>query len=156
PDDTVASGIGGVLATVHEITEKIQAQRRMAALRELGAGSGEAKSAEEACENVTQVLAGHKKDVPFAMLYLLKGQRARLVSSSGVDVNDLGCPGIFDAVTTAAQVWPVAKVMATASIQVVENLEKKFGTLTKSPWSEPVKSAAIVPLRSSLVHQLAG
>jgi hypothetical protein len=38
PDDTVPSGIGGVLATVHEITEKIVGERRVTLLRDLGAG----------------------------------------------------------------------------------------------------------------------
>ena len=37
PDQTVPSGIGGVLATVHEITEKVVGQRRILALRDLGA-----------------------------------------------------------------------------------------------------------------------
>ena len=48
PDETVPSGIGGVLATVHEISEKIVAERRVRALRDLGARAGEAKGAEEA------------------------------------------------------------------------------------------------------------
>ena len=35
PDETVPSGIEGVLATVHEITDKVIAERRVHALREL-------------------------------------------------------------------------------------------------------------------------
>jgi len=34
PDDTSPGGIGGVLATVHEITEKVVAERRVIVLRE--------------------------------------------------------------------------------------------------------------------------
>src|SRR5262245_38629292 len=49
PDESVASGIGGVLATVHEITEKIVGERRVVALRDLGARVGDAKTAAEAC-----------------------------------------------------------------------------------------------------------
>src|SRR5574338_838267 len=45
PDETETSGIGGVLATVHEITEKIVAERRVVALRDLGARVGDARSA---------------------------------------------------------------------------------------------------------------
>ncbi len=41
PDETVPSGIGGVLATVHEITEKVIGERRVVALRDLGARSVE-------------------------------------------------------------------------------------------------------------------
>jgi hypothetical protein len=37
PDESMPSGIGGVLATVHEITDKIVAERRVVALRDLGA-----------------------------------------------------------------------------------------------------------------------
>ena len=37
PDETAPRGIGGVLATVHEITEKIVSERRSRVLRDLGA-----------------------------------------------------------------------------------------------------------------------
>ena len=49
PDETAPNGIGGVLATVHEITEKVIGERRIAALRDLGARTAEGKTAEEAC-----------------------------------------------------------------------------------------------------------
>jgi hypothetical protein len=45
PDESMPSGIGGVLATVHEITDKIVAERRVVALRDL-ARAIEAKSAQ--------------------------------------------------------------------------------------------------------------
>jgi hypothetical protein len=47
PDDTAPRGIGGVLATVHEITEKIIGERRLSALRDLGSRAGEAKTVRE-------------------------------------------------------------------------------------------------------------
>ena len=40
PDETAPRGIGGVLATVHEITEKVIGERRVGILRELGAARG--------------------------------------------------------------------------------------------------------------------
>ena len=46
PDDSVPSGIGGVLATVHEITEKVVGERRVRALRDLGARNHEHASHE--------------------------------------------------------------------------------------------------------------
>src|SRR6185437_16010891 len=48
PDETAPRGFGGVLATVHEITDKVIGERRVHALRELGVHSAEPKSAEEA------------------------------------------------------------------------------------------------------------
>lgn len=86
PDDTVPSRIGGVLATVHEISDKVVGERRVEVLKDLGARSSEAKTAEEACAIAAETLAQHPKDMPFALLYLLDadGQRARFAGAAGV------------------------------------------------------------------------
>src|SRR5580698_4120208 len=62
PDDTAPGGIGGVLATVHEITEK-------------------------ACVISAAMLRPHNKDIPFALLYVAdaSGAQARIAASCGVD-----------------------------------------------------------------------
>src|SRR4029079_9776233 len=59
PDDTAPRGIGGVLATVHEITEKGIGERRFRILRELGASVAEAKTDREACATATAILSQH-------------------------------------------------------------------------------------------------
>jgi hypothetical protein len=60
PDETAPDGIGGVLATVHEITEKVVGQRRISILRDLGTRAAEAQTFEEACE-VVATLRSHTK-----------------------------------------------------------------------------------------------
>ena len=68
------SGIGGVLATVHEITEKVVAERRVAALRDLGARAGGGEDApRRRARSPPRRSRRHAKDVPFALLYLLDG-----------------------------------------------------------------------------------
>jgi hypothetical protein len=62
PDETVPSGIGGVLATVHEITGKVVGDRRVAALRDLWARTSDARSAEGACAIALEALAAHPYD----------------------------------------------------------------------------------------------
>ena len=47
PDDSAPGGIGGVLATVHEITEKVVGERRLVILRDLGTSASDAKTAEK-------------------------------------------------------------------------------------------------------------
>jgi hypothetical protein len=86
PDETAPRGIGGVLATVHETTEKIVGERRIVALRDLGARIGEGRTADEACALAALALGGHDKDIPFALIYLLdsSGDRARLAAATGV------------------------------------------------------------------------
>ena len=68
PDENAPTGIGGVLATVHEITAQVIGERRVRLLRELGVRSAEAKTAEEACRTAAECLGHHPKDVPFALL----------------------------------------------------------------------------------------
>jgi response regulator receiver domain-containing protein len=151
PDETVPSGIGGVLATVHEISEKVIGERRIVALRELGVESAEAKSADEACINAAKILAGHRKDIPFVMLYLMegKGERALLVGSSGVDQSDPGCANVFENVRSQSNPWSIGLMIEAEKIQVVENISGRFATLPDSAWEEPVTSAAIIPLQYS-------
>src|SRR5262245_25666047 len=63
PDDTAPRGIGGVLATVHEISEKVIGERRVRILRELGSRVAEAKTDREACAMATSIFAQYPKDV---------------------------------------------------------------------------------------------
>jgi hypothetical protein len=86
PDESAPGGIGGVLATVHETTEKVLSERRMKALRELGSRPVKAKTAERACVVAVNTLAGYGQDLPFALLYLNDAgpKKARLVATTGV------------------------------------------------------------------------
>ncbi|HZQ20052.1 MAG TPA: PAS domain S-box protein [Terriglobales bacterium] len=158
PDETAPKGIGGVLATVHEITAKVVGERRVHALRDLGAQSAEPKSAEQACSIVGETLSKYPKDIPFLLLYLLgeKQQSARLACSVAADPNDLACPAFIDLSSEANEPWPLSKVRTTAQIQLVTKLENKFERVPQGPWEDPPSAAAVLPLRSSLQGQLAG
>ena len=56
PDETTPTGIGGVLATVHEITGTIVGERRVVTLRDLGVQLAETKTADDTCRVAAQVL----------------------------------------------------------------------------------------------------
>src|SRR5579862_6128764 len=84
PDDAAPNGIGGVLATVHEISEKVVGERRVIVLRDLGASSADHGSAEEACRIAAQNLGKHPKDIPFALLYLVGENRTRATLAASV------------------------------------------------------------------------
>jgi PAS domain S-box-containing protein len=149
PDETAPNGIGGVLATVHEITEKVVGQRRVSILRDLGSHTAEAKTPEEACEMAAATLARHAKDIPFALFYILDepGTQARLVASCGVPSGeDLG--PFASALDQAAQ--------STGQMQTIGDLSSRFACMPQGPWSDPPNQAVIVPIRSRLRHQFAG
>jgi signal transduction histidine kinase/DNA-binding response OmpR family regulator len=82
PDAAAPNGIGGVLATVHEITAQVLGQRRTGLLRELGR-AGEAKTVEGACAAAVDAFARYPHDVTFALVYLHDGDGIRLAGMAG-------------------------------------------------------------------------
>jgi signal transduction histidine kinase/PleD family two-component response regulator len=159
PDESAPSGIGGVLATVNEITEKVVGERRVRALRDLGSEAAGAKTSEEACLIAAETLAAHDKDVSFALLYLMDAdrRRVRLAGRAGVPANGPGCPPVLDVDGGAESPWPVADVLRTKQPLVVGDLSRRFhGTVPSGPWSDPAREALLVPIRSSIPHELAG
>ncbi|HEV7310329.1 response regulator [Ensifer sp.] len=94
PDDAALNGIGGVLATVTEITDKVIGERRILALRDLASGSGEAQDPADACRIAAETLARHARDVPYALFYLLDPdcRCARLAGKAGLETgHPLAC-----------------------------------------------------------------
>jgi hypothetical protein len=124
PDDTAPRGIGGVLATVHEITEKIIGERRLAALRDLGARTGEAGTAKEACSVAIRALKNYNKDVPFELIYLLdeNGDKAQLAATSGFGDGEQLPPAEVVVSEGDKSVWSFAVVLQSKAPAVVENL----------------------------------
>jgi len=151
PDDTVESGIGGVLATVHEITAKVVGERRVVALRDVGARATDAKTAEEACEVAAEALARHPKDVPFALLYLVdeSRKRARLAATCGVVMGDAAAPLTIELEGgESPAVWPLAD-----TIQPFHCTIRRFRSRTISPASRASRTECRVCRASSIMGQ---
>jgi PAS domain S-box-containing protein len=159
PDESVATGIGGVMATVHEISEKVVAERRVIVLRDLGARSAEPETAEEACSIAADTLERHAKDVPFALLYLIDEQnkQAKFAAGTGIDPGDQAFPRTISLDASGGeQIWSLAVAGKAEELHVIEDLTGSFKNLPQGPWSSPPTSAAIVPIRSNVAHHLAG
>ena len=164
PDETAPRGIGGVLATVHEITEQVIGERRTAILRDVGSRSAEAKTADEACAIAAQILSTHVHDIPFALLYLCNddGTHAHLAGASGVGMGEAISPytielgdvpsadsdgGLRDALGAA---------LRTESTQTLDDLASRFDRVPAGPWGDPPSSAAVLPIPSNRAHHVAG
>ena len=159
PDETVPSGIGGVMATVHEITEKVVGERRIVVLRDLGAQSIEAKNAEHACDRAAATLAEHPKDIPFALIYLIDPDRnaALLTAAAGVAKGTSISPLTIELNKQEGQAWPLSDVIRTEQTLTVEDLHQSFGDgVPAGPWGDPPVQALVTPIRSNIAHQLAG
>ncbi len=157
PDDTAPRGIGGVLATVHEITQKVIGERRVVILRDLGVQAVES-TAEVTCRAATQTLARHGKDVPFALLYLIDadGRHARLAGTAGVEPGeDISPPVVaLDGSETPAG-WPLADSFRRQAMVTVTDLRTRFEAIPPGPWPDAPHSAVVVPIRSNKANELA-
>ncbi len=161
PDETVLSGIGGVLATVHEITGKVVGDRRVVVLRDLGTRSAEARTAEDACAIAAGMLVKHSKDIPFALLYLIDPDRkqARLAAAAGVEAGQPASPVVLAMQGDEANcaLWPLAETMRSEAVQTVTDLAGRLrGQVPPGPWTDPPHTAVVVPIRSNKAHWLAG
>jgi signal transduction histidine kinase len=158
PDEAAPGGIGGVLGTVHEITEKVVGERRMGVLRDLGSRPAEAKTAEEACIVAAKTLAAHSKDVPFALLYLTDadGRHARLAGTAGAPVEGAISPQVVDLDSKSNSPWPLVEAKRTEQLQIVSDLGSRFPAVPSGPWSDPPHTAVVLPIRSNREHALAG
>jgi signal transduction histidine kinase len=157
PDETVPGGIGGVLATVHEITGKIVGERRIVVLRDLARAS-EARCEEEACSIVAETLSRHDKDVPFAILYLVDPatKQARLTGTSGVAPGLPISPRVVDLKHASSEGWPLFEASQSMDIRLVERIGGRFADVPPGPWSDVPHTAAIVPLPTNKAQELAG
>lgn len=157
PDESQPSGIGGVLATVHEISEKVVAERRITVLRDLGARVVEARSAEDSCAVAAETLSKHPKDVPFALIYLFDADRdqAHLAGWAGISRGETLSPPLIR-LSENQQVWNLLQVSQTEQLQVVEDLSRFSPEVPAGPWSDPPQQAVIAPIHSNIPHQLAG
>src|SRR5581483_5484411 len=124
PDSTAPRGIGGVLATVHEITDKVLGERRLALLRELASRGAEGRTAEEACSFGAQTIAKHPKDVPFALFYLFDSERkqARLAASAGIEESGSAVQSLIDLADDSGKGWPLAEVLRNKALAVVNDI----------------------------------
>jgi signal transduction histidine kinase len=156
PDETAQPlGIGGVLATVTEITEQAYGARQLHTLRELGTrAAGAGQTTEQACQVAAATLAENPWDVPFALLYLLDadGQHAKLAASARFDelalLAQAGSAVDLDAAETPPWRWPLAEAIRERRIVTVEDLSSCPFELPPSPWSDRPRSAIILPLAS--------
>jgi len=153
PDEAVQpTGIGGVLATVTEITEQVYAARQLRTLRELGARSGGEvmKSADQACAIAAATLAENRWDIPFALLYLLDdgGAGARLTATAGFDAEDLQAGNLrqVDFAARAGFSWPLREAVRDRRVVTVDDLSACPLELPRSPWSDHPRSAIVLPL----------
>lgn len=148
PIGTDDGNVGGIFCACTEDTRRVIDDRRLRTLRELGAETAHAKSANQACQISTDVLAHNLQDVPFALIYLLDKQRNRfqLVSTTNLNIATTASPSAIELADNAADCWLLNSVLANRKNLVIDDLIDRFGSLPGGAWDEPPQSAIVLPL----------
>jgi signal transduction histidine kinase len=137
--------IGGVLVTVQETTEQVQAARQLSLLRDLATTTTGRTSAEDAARSGAAVLANDPRDFPFALIYLSDGAGRRLVAQTGIAH---GAP-------IEAFAWPFEEALHTGREVVVEPLAVHTEATDGDPPTE-VRRAAVLPLQRASGNEAYG
>ena len=142
-----SGGVGGVLVTCAEATERVVGERRLRTLRELGGRSGEARTVREACELAVAVLSRNPADIPCAALYLLDpgGGTATLAGTAGAAD---GCPASapIGSPDAARSPLPFGEVLRSGVPAVLHDLSARFGGRFGGQVDEPPVEAIVLPL----------
>ncbi|MFD0636447.1 SpoIIE family protein phosphatase [Catenulispora yoronensis] len=104
-----SAGVGGVFTVVTETTAQVLGTRRLGTLRELGeARSAQVTDAGQVCATAAEVLAAHREDTPFAVMYLLDadGDVARACGGFGLAGPALSAAGPLPPRVTAPAAEP--------------------------------------------------
>jgi PAS domain S-box-containing protein len=142
--------VGGCFEVTMETTEQVIGARRLRTLHDLASRGSEAKTIEEACSVTTDVLATNCHDIPFALVYLMEGdrERARLVTTAGLAPGTPASPSRVDltCVESGRASWPLRQAADSGKALRVDALAERFGSLPRGPWDVSPQSALLLPI----------
>ncbi len=139
------AAVGGILVLVNETTRQVVGARRLALIRELSLRAALCQTVPAVLRASERVLAGAPIDVPFALVYELKGGQAALAVCAGL------APGSPEAplelrVAADAGGWPILEVAREKQERLLEDLAARFPGLPHPPEAGPPARALLLPL----------
>ena len=143
--------VRGVFTAVSDTTERVIGERRLAALQDLGAQAGSARSVSEACHLVVAALERARQDVPFAAIYLRRpGTNDAVLTASGPE------QAVPAPVADGPGGWPVEEVLRSGRPVTVTDITARFGELPAGGWPTPPSQAVVLPLVGETGGQATG
>jgi signal transduction histidine kinase len=134
----------GIVTIASETTRQVLSDRRFKTIRELSIRTALDKNLDGVLRSVERVLAQAGGDVPFALLYEVEADKARLAASTGVERGGPAAPAELRLAEDAP--WPLAEVLRSGHGVLVEDLGSRFGPLPGGPWPEPATRALLLPV----------
>ena len=134
----------GIFCNATENTDLVIAGRQLDCLRRLASHCACAESPQAACQLAAQALEGQRRDVPFAIFYLLDaaGSRIESIASTGFTAIPAGLPGI-GRLDEMADPWQLATVVSRRSPLLIERVADIVGPSLVDSELEPQQAIAM-------------
>lgn len=138
--------VGGIFHPITETTDKMLSARRTQVLRDVAAGTGQAKTNAEIYAGLATVADDFALDLPFLLLYELQpsGEVARLVNTSGL-TDASPAPTELHELVIAQTPW-LADLEQT---RVIPELAETVGPLVGGPYPDSPHTALRLPIQLS-------
>jgi PAS domain S-box-containing protein len=142
PDDK--GGVGGVITTALETTERVIEDRRRQVLRDLASRTAEARNQEELWRLSADTLGQHRSTIPFAFLYeYLPAEHKAFLTAASVETDGALHPTVIDC--NSENIWRFDT--APTEDGLVVELGQRPSALPKTTWPVPPEKAVVVPIR---------
>jgi PAS domain S-box-containing protein len=142
-------GVGGMICTNTDDTQRVIGERQLALLRSLAANTAEAKQVDEAARLAAASLERNPYDLPFALIYLLdsNNQAVTLAGVTNISTDHLAVP---QSVALASDsLWPFRDVFQTGTATVITLSPQHHGQLPTGTWHQPPHQAVVIPIMGS-------
>ncbi len=133
------SAAPGAPAPVVEVLE-----RRLGMLSELSEGTALAQDLDGVFRAIEEALDSAASDVPFALVYEVRGPTATLVSCAGLTRGSRRAPLTLDVGDAAS--WPLDAVLRSGEPTLVEDVDVKFDVRAPGASTEALTRALVVPM----------
>lgn len=149
PDRSAKNGIGGVLATVIEITQEIIGKRQIETLGRLGKRITATASLAELYAETVIALNENNFDIPFAFIHTIdQDRKARLAAAAGIDPGHTGLPAVID-LTAGDSIWLDLTRCAEEGTLIIAANDQIRTDAPRGPWDSAPAQFAHLPLREA-------
>lgn len=143
-DDSLTAGM---LCVVAEVTEKVIGERQLATLRDLGASLAIASTRTDAMAALEQCLAAHRRDIPFALVYLTD-KDARAMSLAAIHGLDRSSPSVVPDIVLGGpdDRWSFSTATDMAVVKIGPEI---VAGLALDHWQIAPQQALVIPITSA-------
>ncbi|MFY2563018.1 ATP-binding protein, partial [Corallococcus terminator] len=146
--------IAGLFAIASETTRQVVGDRRLTILRELSIRAALSAKVDALFVALEEVLTPAGHDLPFGLLYVVRGEQAQLVTCANLPRGSAAAPTELRLDDTSS--WPLASVVDAGQEVLVDDLASRFGPLPGGPWPEPTTRALLLPVPMGADAELTG